>query len=146
MKTDRIDAYKVAPDAMKAMMGVEDYIKNCGLEGALIELVRMRASQINGCAFCLDLHSRDARKNGETEQRLYLLNAWQESLLYSEREKAALAWTDALTKIFENRAPDTLFEEVRAQFNDKELADLTTLITLINAWNRLAISFRYQHG
>lgn len=146
MKADRINAYEVAPDAMKAMIGVDDYIKTCGLEGSLIELVKMRASQVNGCAFCLDLHSKDARRAGETEQRLYLLSAWSESSLYSERERAALAWTDALTKIFENHAPDRLFEDVRAQFNDKDLADLTALIALINAWNRLAISFRYKHG
>ncbi|WP_291179631.1 carboxymuconolactone decarboxylase family protein [Erythrobacter sp.] len=146
MKTDRIDAYKAAPEAMKAMMGVEEYIQNCSLDVGLIELVRMRASQINGCAFCLDLHSKDARKAGETEQRLYLLDAWYESHLYSEREKAALAWTDALTKIAENHAPDELFDDVREHFADREMADLTTLIALINAWNRLAISLRYQHG
>ena len=146
MKTDRIDAYKVAPEAMKAMMGVEDDIRTCGLEGSLIELVKMRASQINGCAFCLDLHSKDARRAGEIEQRLYLLDAWRESSLYSAREKAALAWMEELTKIFENHTPDALFAEVRAQFSDKELADLTMLIALINAWNRLATSFRYEHG
>ncbi len=146
MKTDRIDAYQAAPDAMKAMMTVENYIKTCGLEGPLVELVKMRASQINGCAFCLDLHSKDARKAGETEQRLYLLDGWPESSLYSTRERAALAWTDALTKISENHAPDELFDEVRTHFSDKEMVDLTTVIAQINAWNRFAISFRYKHS
>jgi len=146
MKTDRIDAYKTAPEAMQAMIGVEDYIRHCGLEKRLVELVKMRASQINGCAFCLDLHSKDAREAGETEQRLYLLNAWRESHIYSAREKAALAWTDALTTIADNHAPDSLFTDVRTHFTDREMADLSTLIGLINAWNRLAIGFRYQHG
>ena len=106
----------------------------------------MRASQINGCAFCLDMHSKDARENGETEQRLYLLNAWREATLYSPREQAALAWTEALTLVASNHVDDALFEEARAQFTDAELTNLTTLVGLINAWNRLAISFRYQHG
>ena len=105
----------------------------------------MRASQINGCAFCLDMHSRDAGAGGETEQRLYVLDAWRESSLCSPRERAALAWTEALTRIADTHAPDADFQEVRAQFSDKELADLTLLITLINSWNRLAIGFHYQH-
>ena len=144
MKTDRIDAAAAAPGAMQALMGVEDYIRTCGLEGSLIELVKMRASQINGCAFCLDMHSKDARKAGETEQRLYLLNAWHESTLYSPRERAALAWTDALTRVSETHAPDAVFEELRRHFDEKEMADLTTLIAQINSWNRLAIGFRFQ--
>ena len=146
VKADRINPYTAAPDAMKAMRGVEDYIHGCGLEHSLIELVKMRASQINGCAFCLDMHSKDARENGETEQRLYLLNAWREATLYSPREQAALAWTEALTLVASNHVDDALFEEARAQFTDAELTNLTTLVGLINAWNRLAISFRYQHG
>jgi AhpD family alkylhydroperoxidase len=105
----------------------------------------MRASQINGCAYCLDKHSKDARRAGETEQRLYLLSAWHESPLYSERERAALEWTDALTQIAETHAPDAAYDAVRRQFGDKELVDLSTLIGLINLWNRLAIGFRYQH-
>lgn len=145
MKTDRIDAYKSAPGAMDAMMGIEKYVESCGLARSLTELVRMRASQINGCAFCLDLHSRDARENGETEQRLYLLNAWRESPLYSPRERAALAWTEALTTISGNHAPDDLFEEVRQQFTEEELTNLTLLIGQINSWNRFAIGFRYRH-
>ena len=146
MQTNRLDAYGVAPGAMAAMMGVEEYIKTSGLEGSLIELVKMRASQINGCAFCLDMHSKDARKHGETEQRLYLLNAWRESSLYTPREQAALAWTEALTLIAETHAPDAVFDDVRAHFTDKELTDLTLLIGQINTWNRFAIGFRYPHA
>ena len=146
MNTDSIDAYKASPAAMKTMMGVEAYINDSGLEKSLAELVRMRASQINGCAFCLDLHSKDARKDGETEQRLYLLNAWRESHLYSKRERAALAWTEALTLISKDHAPDELFASVREQFTDEELTNLTLLIGQINSWNRFAIGFRYQHA
>ena len=146
MKADRINPYDVAPKAMKAMQGVETYIHACGLEHSLIELVKMRASQINGCAFCLDMHSKDARAAGETEQRLYLLNAWRESTLYTARERAALAWTEALTLIADNHVADDLFEDTRREFSDAELVNLTTLVGLINAWNRLAISMRYQHG
>ena len=134
-----------APAAYEALRGVEAYIHGCGLEASLIHLVKMRASQINGCAYCLDMHSKDARRLGETEQRLYLLNAWHESPLYTERERAALAWTDALTLIADTHAPDEVFAEVRAQFNDKELMDLTALIGMINLWNRLSIGFRAQH-
>jgi len=143
---DRIDAYTAAPGAMAATMEVEQYLGNCGLEPSLIELVKMRASQINGCAFCLDMHSSDARRNGETEQRLYLLSAWRESSLYSERERAALAWTEALTAIANTHAPDPVFEEARAHFNDEELVNLSLLICQINSWNRLAIGFRYRHS
>jgi len=134
-----------APAAYEALSGVEAYIQRCGLEASLIHLVKMRASQINGCAYCLDMHSKDARRLGETEQRLYLLNAWQESPLYTERERAAIAWTDALTLIADTHAPDEVFAGVRTQFNGKELMDLTTLIGIINLWNRLSIGFRAQH-
>src|SRR5215467_14430797 len=135
MGVERLNAYSAAPAAMHSVRQVEAYIKQCGLEKSLIELVKMRASQINGCAYCLDMHSKDARRLGETEQRLYLLNAWHESPLYTERERAALAWTDALTLIAETHAPDEVFAEVRAEFNDKELMDLTALIGMINLWN-----------
>ena len=145
MTTDRIDAHKAAPDAMKAMLGVEAHIQACGLEQSLIELVKMRASQINGCAFCLDMHSKDARKNGETEQRLYLLNAWRESHLYSPRERAALAWTESLTWIARAHPSQEAFEEARRHFSDEELTNLTLLICQINSWNRFAIGFAYQH-
>ena len=146
VKADRLDAYEAAPGAMAVMVEVEKYLNNGRLEHSLIELVKMRASQINGCAFCLDRHSKDARKNGETEQRLHVLAAWRESSLYSPRERAALAWTEALTAIASNHAPDPLFLEVRPQFTDEELTNLTLLVCQINSWNRFAIGFRYRHS
>ncbi|MCK6449891.1 MAG: carboxymuconolactone decarboxylase family protein [Alphaproteobacteria bacterium] len=141
----RINAPKAAPGAYQAVVGVETYIRGCGLEMSLIELVKMRASQINGCAYCLDMHSKDMRKDGETEQRIYLLNAWREPPVYSPRERAALAWAEALTLIAETHAPDDVFAEVRQHFKDDELTNLTVLIGLINLWNRLAIGLRSQH-
>jgi AhpD family alkylhydroperoxidase len=145
MFRERLAAFKLAPGAYEAVRGVETYIRRCGLEQSLIELVDMRASQINGCAFCLDMHSKDARRGGETEQRLYLLNAWRDSPLYTDRERAALAWTEALTLVAETHAPDDVYDQVRAQFGEVELVNLTTLIGLINLWNRLMIGFRSQH-
>ncbi len=145
MESERLNAYETAPEAMKALRQVEAYIHNSGLDKRLIELVKMRASQINGCAYCLDMHSKDLRRQGETEQRIYLLNAWRESPLYTPRERAALGWTDALTRVADTHAPDADWAEARRHFNDKELVDLTTLIGMINLWNRLAIGFRYQH-
>ena len=141
----RLPYYKIAPDGLKAVVGVENYIQHCGLEQSLIELVKMRASQINGCAYCLDVHSKDARKAGETEQRLYVLNAWEESPLYTERERAALAWTEAVTRVADTHAPKDVFDALRPHFSEKEIVDLTLLIGTINLWNRLAISFRAQH-
>jgi AhpD family alkylhydroperoxidase len=141
----RLEAYKVAPAAMQTMAAVETYLKGCGLEASLLDLVKTRASQINGCAFCLHMHTKDARSRGETEERLYLLNAWRESALYTPRERAALAWTDALTLISETHAPDEAFEQVRREFNDEELVNLTLAIGAINAWNRIAIGFRQVH-
>jgi AhpD family alkylhydroperoxidase len=141
----RLAYYQIAPDALKAVMGVENYIQHCGLEKSLIELVKMRASQINGCAYCLYVHSTDARKAGETEQRLYLLDAWEESRLYTERERAAPAWTEAVTRISETRAPAAPYEALKPHFSEKEIVDLTVLIGTINLWNRLAIGFRSQH-
>lgn len=145
MEAHRVNAYDAAPAAMAALRNVETYLHQSGLDKNLIELVKMRASQINGCAYCLAMHSKDLRRMGESEQRIYLLNAWQESSLYSARERAALAWTDALTLIAQTHAPDAVYAEVREQFDDKELVDLTTLIGMINLWNRLAIGLRYQH-
>ena len=142
MSMERLRYPEASPEAIAAVRGVEAYIRASGLETALIELVKMRASQINGCAFCLDMHSRAARRAGESEQRLYLLDAWEECALYTPRERAALAWTEAVTRIAETKAPDAVYEAARAQFTDKELVDLTTLIGLINLWNRLAIAFR----
>jgi AhpD family alkylhydroperoxidase len=145
MHAHRLNAYAVAPAGMQALVAVETYLHQTTLGSQLIELVKMRASQINGCAFCLDSHSKALRKGGESEQRIYLLNAWRESQLYTPRERAALAWTDALTLISETHAPDDAYEEVRRHFDDKEVVDLTTLIGMINLWNRLAISLRYEH-
>ena len=142
----RIDAPAVAPEAYRAMLGLEKYLHGCGLESSLLDLIRMRASQINGCAYCLDMHSKDARAAGETEQRLYLLDAWREAPFYSERERAALAWTEALTLIAEGHATDADYEEARRQFNEKELVDLSLAIIAINGWNRLAIGFRSKVG
>jgi AhpD family alkylhydroperoxidase len=130
---------------MKALQNVEAYLHQCGLDQRLIELVKMRTSQINGCAYCLDMHSKELRRLGESEQRIYLLNAWQESPLYTPRERAALSWTEAVTLIAQTHAPDAAYTEVRRQFDDKELIDLTILIGMINLWNRLAISLRYEH-
>ena len=142
----RIDLLKASPEAIKPMYAIEAYLKNCGLEHSLLLLVKMRASQINGCAYCLDMHSKDARAEGETEQRLYTLNAWRETPFFSPRERAALAWTEALTLISETHAPDDVFEELRAHFSEREIADLTLAISAINAWNRFAISFRVAVG
>jgi AhpD family alkylhydroperoxidase len=142
----RIDYTKASPEAAKATYGLEKYIRSCGLEQSLLELVRMRASQINGCAYCIDMHSKDARAAGETEQRLYALNAWRETPFYTDRERAALAWTEAVTRIADTHAPDDVFQEVRRQFDDKELVDLTLAIVSINGWNRLAIGFRMPPG
>jgi len=141
----RVSPMEAAPDAMQAMLAVEAYLKNCGLEPALVNLVKMRASQINGCVFCIDMNSRDARARGETEQRLYLLDAWREAAVYSERERAALAWTDALTRIAETHAPDDAYSALRAQFSEAEIVKLSLVIAVINGWNRLAIGFRSQH-
>ncbi|MGN6297744.1 MAG: carboxymuconolactone decarboxylase family protein [Ginsengibacter sp.] len=142
----RINYVQVAPDAFKAMRGLEEYVASSGLEKSLYELVKTRASQINGCAFCLDMHTKDARKAGETEQRLYALSAWRETPFYSERERAALEWTEALTLISDTDVPDALYENVRKQFSESEIVALSMAIIAINGWNRLAISFRTVPG
>ncbi|HEV7684874.1 MAG TPA: carboxymuconolactone decarboxylase family protein [Pyrinomonadaceae bacterium] len=142
----RIDYSKVAPGALRAMFGLETYVRSSGLEESLLDLVRMRASQINGCAYCLDMHSKDARAAGETEQRLYVLNAWREAPFYTERERAALAWTEALTLVAEDHVPDEVFNEVRPHFSDEELAGLSLAIVSINGWNRLNIAFKTEAG
>lgn len=142
----RIDARKYAPEAQKALFALEQYISNCGLEHGLLHLLKMRASQINGCAYCLDMHSKDARALGETEQRLYELNAWEETPFYTERERAALSWIEAITLVSETHVPDSVYEQVRKQFNEKEIVDLTLVGVAINAWNRLAISLRAVPG
>ena len=142
----RIDYWKVAPQGLAAFRRLQGYIEGCGLEASLVELVKTRASQINGCAYCLDMHSKDARATGESEQRLYLLNAWREAPFYTPRERAALAWAEAVTLVATNDLPDALYEEVRAQFDEKALVDLTLAIVTINGWNRFAIGFRAEVG
>jgi AhpD family alkylhydroperoxidase len=137
---------KAAPGASRAMYALETYLRESGLEAPLLELVRLRASQINGCAYCLDMHTKDARARGETEQRLYVLPGWREAPFYTERERAALEWTEAVTLIGQNHVPDELFDRVSAVFSKKELADLTLAVIAINGWNRLAIAFRAEVG
>ena len=142
----RIEYGRVAAEATRAMLGLEHYVRGSGLEPALLELVKMRASQLNGCAYCLDMHSKDARAAGETEQRLYVLPAWREAPFYTERERAALAWTEALTLISATDVTDQLYAATREHFAEKELVDLTMAVITINGWNRLAISFRSPVG
>lgn len=143
----RIDFIKTAPGAYRAMAALESYIGQTGLEDTLLELVKTRASQINGCAFCLDMHSKDARARGETEQRLYTLSAWRETPFFTERERAALAWTEALTNVAATRdVPDEVYETTRTQFTERELVDLSLAIVAINGWNRLCIAFRKEAG
>jgi AhpD family alkylhydroperoxidase len=143
---ERINAMKVAPEAYRAMLHLQNQVRQSGLEAPLLELVRMRASQINGCAYCLDMHSKDARAAGETEQRLYALDAWRETPFYTERERAALAWTEAVTLVHQGHVPDEVYELVRKQLSEKELVNLTMAVVTINAWNRLAISLRAVPG
>ncbi len=143
--TPRMNLNHAAPDALKAVRALNAYVEGCGLERRLLELVKTRASQINGCAYCLHMHTRDARAAGETEERLHVLAAWRESPLFGKRERAALAWTEALTLVATSHAPDAVFEEVRAEFSEKELGDLTVAIGVINVWNRIAIGFRSVH-
>jgi AhpD family alkylhydroperoxidase len=141
----RLNPYQAAPNVMKGLATLEAQVAASGLDPRLSELVKIRASQINGCAFCLHLHTRDACAKGESEERIYLPNAWRESPLYSARERAALAWTEAVTLVAETHVPDAVYEEVRAEFEPEELVKLTLLIATINAWNRFAISFRSIH-
>lgn len=143
---ERLKYAEIAPDAIKAMLAVETYVRHSGLEKSLIELVKMRSSQINGCAYCLDMHSKDARAAGETEQRLYALSAWEEAPFYTERERAALAWTEAVTLVSQTHVPDDVYELARSQFSEEELVNLTMAVIAINGWNRLAITFRSQAG
>lgn len=130
---------KILPDGMKFMNALDDYSQNCGLEPGLLDLIKLRASQINGCAYCIDMHSKDARTGGETEQRLYNLSVWRETPYYTDRERAALAFTEAVTLIAEKRVPDEVYEQARQQFNEAELVKLMIVIVTINAWNRFTI-------
>jgi AhpD family alkylhydroperoxidase len=142
----RIDPRKAAPEVYRAMLALESAVKATGLESNLLDLVKLRASQINGCAFCIDMHSKDLRAEGESEERLYLLDAWRETPFYSDRERAALAWTEAVTVIAHSHVPDEVYEQARQQFTDDELAKLTLAIVSINGWNRLNIAFRTIPG
>ena len=146
MTKSRVDYRKAAPDAFKAMLALEAGVHRTGLEPSLIELVKMRVSQINGCAYCLDMHSKDARAAGETEQRLYLLSAWREAPFYTDRERTALSWAEAVTLVATNDLSDALYDEVRTQFDEKGMVELTLAIIAINGWNRLAIGFRAEVG
>lgn len=144
--TRRLRSATATHGAYQAMLRLEEYVEHSGLEFSLLRLVQTRASQINGCSFCLDMHTKDARAEGENEQRLYLLAAWQEASCYSERERAALAWTEAVTLVAEDHVPDEVYERVCTHFTEEELVNLTLAITTINAWNRLNIAFRTPAG
>jgi AhpD family alkylhydroperoxidase len=136
---------QTAPEAYAAVRGVEAYIQRCGLEKSLIELVKLRASQINGCSYCVDMHSQDALRSGESARRLFMVAAWDESSMFSARERAALAWTECLTRLPTDGAPDAAYEALVEHFTPVEVANLTTLIGLINLWNRIGVGFRLQH-
>src|SRR6185503_12875328 len=138
----RLDFRKASPQGDKAMMGLHMFVRNCGLDHSLLELVKLRASQLNGCAHCIDMHTKELRADGESEQRLYLLDAWRESPFYSERERAALLWTEAVTLIAEDRVPEDVFAAVRPWFSDDELVALTMAVVAINAYNRLNVALR----
>ncbi len=143
---ERLDYAKAAPDGVEILGKLEGYIRRAGLGHDLVELVKLRASQLNGCAYCIDMHTKDARTFGESEQRLYGLSAWREAPFYSDRERAALAWTEAVTLVSESHVPDDVYAQARDHFTEKELVDLTLAIIAINSWNRLAISFRTLAG
>ncbi len=142
----RMSYAKASSGVYKAMQGLESYLGECGLEPNLLDLVRVRASQLNGCAYCLDMHSKDLRARGESEQRIYLLDAWEEAPFYTERERAAFAWTEAVTLLTEGHVPDEVYEQARLHFSEKELADLTLAVVAINGWNRLNVAFRTVAG
>lgn len=142
----RLNFAKTAPGVVEAMRGLETYVRSTGLEAGLLELVKLRVSLINGCAYCVDMHTKDARAAGETEQRLYAVAVWREAPFFTERERAALAWAETVTSVAYDHVPDAEFEAVRKQFTDKEVADLTLAIVAINGWNRLAIAFRSVPG
>ena len=142
----RIDPRKVAPEVFRAMLALENAVKATGLEKNLLDLLKLRASQINGCAYCIDMHSKDLRAEGESEERLYLLDAWRDAPFYSDRERAALAWTEAVTVIAHDHVTDEVYEQTRQQFTDDELAKLTLAIVAINGWNRFSIAFRAVPG
>jgi AhpD family alkylhydroperoxidase len=143
---ERLDFKKASPGAYKTMAAVENYVRQSGVDHALLELVKTRVSQINGCAYCLDMHTKDARAHGESEQRLFVLSQWRETSFYSDKERAALAWAEAVTRISADAVSDELFAEARRHFDEKSLVDLTLAIIAINGWNRLALPFRSEPG
>ncbi|MCC7341767.1 MAG: carboxymuconolactone decarboxylase family protein [Bryobacterales bacterium] len=142
----RIDYGAVSPKALQALLAVERYVRESGLEPQLLELVKFRASTINGCAYCVDMHSKDARAHGETEQRLYAVNVWHEAPFFTPRERAALAWTEAVTEVSSSKVPDDVYELARKHFDEKQLVDLTMAVIAINSWNRLSVAFRTVAG
>ena len=142
----RLDFRKASPQGDKAMAGLHMFVRNCGLDHSLLELVKLRASQINGCAHCIDMHTKELRAKGESEQRLYLLDAWREAPFYTERERAALGWIEALTRVADDHVPDQAYEDARRHFSERELVDLAMVAVAINGWNRLCIAFRSQPG
>jgi AhpD family alkylhydroperoxidase len=146
LEQQRFDLVKTSPGMYKAMSGVEQYLRGCGLEEGLLYLIKLRVSQINGCAYCIDMHWKELRAVGENEPRLYSLDAWRECPYYTDRERAALAWAEALTRITEGHAPDSIYQEVRRHFSEKETADLSLAVTAINGWNRLALAARTTPG
>ena len=142
----RLDYRKFSQEPYQAMLALEKYLTTCGLDHKFMHLLKLRASQINGCAFCIDMHSLDARAVGETEQRLYALNAWRETPFFTDRERAGLAWIEAVTLVAQTHVPDEIYEEALAHFSEKEIVDLTYLAMTINAWNRLAVATRALPG
>ncbi len=142
----RVDYMKLGAGVRDALFGLEKYVRSSGLENSLLDLVKVRASQINGCAYCIDMHTKDARAEGETEQRLYALSAWRETPFFTDRERAALAWTEAVTLVSHDHVPDEIYQATRLHFSEKELVDLTIAVVAINSWNRLSISFRAVPG
>lgn len=141
----RLDPAKVAPEAYRAVYGLEKYVQGSGLSHGLIHLIKLRASQINGCAYCVDMHTKEARKDGHSEQWIALVSAWHESPLYTPEERAVLGWTEAVTNLAQTRAPDADYEALRAHFSEDQIVKITVAIGTINVWNRLAVSFRSQH-
>lgn len=141
-----LDYSEISPEGTRALGVLEAYVHDCGLERSLLELVKTRASQLNGCAYCIDMHTKDARTNGESEQRLYALSAWREAPFYTDRERAALAWAEAVTLVSQGSSPDALYDETRRHFSERELVDLTLALVAINSWNRMSISFRTVPG
>lgn len=142
----RLDYARLSPDGYRAMLALNKFAETSGLERSLLELIKIRASQINGCAYCIDMHTIDARAGGESEQRIYLLDAWRESPFYSDRERAALAWTEAVTLVGQTHVPDDVYDEARRHFSEEEIVNLTWAVVVINGWNRIAVAFRSEPG